>query len=497
MSGLSGGRARHPVAPISPSPIGIHDHHREFPATRKSIRFGDAGIVGDGVTLNTDAIQRAIDRCAAVGGGTLTLPAGRYLTGTIELRSNVRLHLAEGAVLLGSPEPQHYRNLDPFIDAVGQSRGHALIVAVEADNVAIEGRGTIDGQGPKLKASQTPYVMRPFLVRWVRCTRVTVKDVHLTNPGAWTLNLYRTEDALIERVTIRNRGSEIHNADGINIDSSATVRIRDCDVITGDDAIVIKSTGGTPSRDITVSGCRLSTGANGIKLGTESFGGFENITVSNCRVFDTGMAGIALYTVDGGNLHKVTISDIELDGVNVAISIRLGARLKTFRNGDTANPAPGHLRDVTIRNVRARYIGMIGILINGVPGHPIESLTLENIDLTLPGRGPAAASSVELPENEQDYPEYDMFGRIMPAYGMYVRHARHLTLDGIKMHLEQPDARPPVVLVDVDDVTQENHTQHRGVPSSPSPSDGLRHKTRPLVPAKMASSCQPASDPGT
>jgi hypothetical protein len=279
-----------------------------------------------------------------------------------------------------------------------------------------------------------------------------MKNVLLTAGGAWTLHLYDTTDALIERVMIRTRGCEIHNADGIDIDSSQRITIRDCDVITGDDALVIKSTGKNPSRDITASGCRLSSGANGIKLGTESLGGFENISVSRCRVFDTGMAGIALYTVDGGDMRNISISDIELDGVNVAISVRRGARFRTFRPGDLPKTVPGCLRDVTIRNVRARYIGMMGVLMNGVPGYPFESLTLENIHLKLQGRGPAIASQIELPENESAYPEYDMFGKMIPAYGMYIRHARDLRLTNIQMTLENPDGRPPRVFVDVEEL---------------------------------------------
>jgi polygalacturonase len=192
-------------------------------AGNKVINATQAGVVGDGTTLNTISIQKVIDDCAAAGGGTVRFPAGRYLTSTIQIKSNVTLRLEAGATLLGSTDVADYRNLDPFIDGSGNPLGHALIVAVDASNVGIEGSGTVDGQSPTLKAKQPRYTMRPFLLRWVRCTDVTVRDVHLTNPGSWTLNLFQTKGAVIENVTIRSRDLGMHNNDGVNIDSSENV----------------------------------------------------------------------------------------------------------------------------------------------------------------------------------------------------------------------------------------------------------------------------------
>jgi polygalacturonase len=421
-------------------------------ASDKVIDATKAGVVGDGTTLNTASIQKVIDDCAASGGGTVRFPAGRYLTGTIQLKSGVTLRLEDQATLLGSTDAADYRNIDPFIDGSGNPMGHALIVAMDADHVGIEGKGTVDGQGPKLKAKQKSYTMRPFLLRWVHCTNVTVRDVHLTNPGAWTLNFFQTKGALIEGVTIRCRGLGLHNNDGVNIDSSESIRVRNCDVNSGDDALVIKATSLKPSRDIVASDCKLSTRTNAIKLGTESIGGFEDILISNCQVSNTQMAGIALYEVDGGDLRNVTISDITMDGVIVPISIRLGARLKTFREGDQPRPAPGKLHDVTIKNVSAKNVKMVGMLINGVPGHPVEALRLENIQMELPGGGTAEAAKVQLPEKESAYPEFDMFGMTIPAYGIYARHVRGVRFQNVRTSLVRPDARPTTVFIDVEDV---------------------------------------------
>jgi polygalacturonase len=416
-----------------------------------------SGVVGDGSTLNTASIQKVIDDCAAGGGGTISFPAGRYLTGTIQIRSNIALRLEDGATLLGSTDKADYRNLDPFIDGSGNPMGHALIVAMDADHVAIEGSGTIDGQGGKVAAKQKPYLMRPFLLRFLRCTNVTLRDVHLANPGAWTLNFFQSSGVDIENVTIRSRDQNLKNNDGINLDCTQNVRIRHCDVNSGDDALVIKSTSATrPSRDIVASDCKLTTRTNAIKLGTESIGGFEDISVSNCQITKTRMAGIALYAVDGGDLHHVTISDITMDDLPVAIDIRLGARLKTFREGEQPRAAPGALRDVTIRNVTAKNVNLIGLLINGVPDHPVEALTLENIQVQVPGGGTAEAATTQLAEKEADYPEFNMFGKTMPAYGMYIRHVRGLILRNVETTAIKEDARPAEVMIDVADVTRGN-----------------------------------------
>ncbi len=422
-------------------------------STDKSIDITTLGISGDGITLNTDNIQRGIDACSAAGGGTLSFPQGRYLTGTIQIKSNVTLRFEKNATLLGSVEASDYRNLDPFIDGSGNPLGHALIIAVDADHVGVVGMGTVDGQGPRLKSKQHPYTIRPFLIRWVRCSNVTVRDIRLVNPGAWTLNFYQTQGALIENLTIRSRDLGIHNNDGINIDSSANIRVRQCDIISGDDALVIKSTSSDhPSHDIIADECKLSSHTNAIKLGTESIGGFKNITISKCDITKTDMAGIALYTVDGGNLHHVLIHDINMNGVAVPISIRRGSRMNAFRQGDKPKQAPGLLRDVTIRNVSAKNIGMIGILINGIPNYPVEAITLENIQLELPGGGNAEDAKIQLPEKERAYPEFAMFGKSMPAHAMYIRHARAVKCLNLQTALTHPDERPASVLIDVQDI---------------------------------------------
>jgi hypothetical protein len=411
-----------------------------------------SGVVGDGVALNTVAIQKAIDDCSADGGGTIQFPPGRYVTGTIQLKNNVTLRLDAEAVLLGSTNAADYRNLDPFIDGVGAKMGYALIVALDAKHVGVEGAGLIDGQGKKLAATEKPYAIRPFLLRWVHCTDVTVKDVHLTNPGAWTLNFAQTKNITVEGVTIRSRVAGMANNDGIDLDSCADVNIRDCDIDSGDDALCLKTTSPLPCQNITASGCKLSTKCNAIKFGTESLGDFEHIQIHDCQLRNIGLSGIGLNSVDGAHLHDVTISDITIQGVATPISIRLGARLKTFRAGDQPRP-PGILRDITIRNVRATGVRQFGIIINGIPDHSVEALTLENIQIEVPGGGKPADAKIQLPEKIAGYPEFSMFGKTLPASGIYVRHVQGVSFKNVQTTPTKPDGRPVVVFVDVKDAT--------------------------------------------
>lgn len=419
-------------------------------APGKTVDVTKVGVVGDGATANTVAIQKAIDACSADGGGTIKFPTGRYVTGTIQLKDNVTLHLDDNAILLGSTNAADYRNLDPFISGNGAELGYALIVTLDAKRVGIAGPGVIDGQGKALAAAQNRYTVRPFLVRWVRCADVSVRDVQLRNSGAWTMHFFQCTNVAVDRVTIRSRG--LSNNDGIDTDSCETVRIKDCDIDTGDDAICLKATSAQPCRAVTVTGCKLTSNCAGIKFGTESLGDFEQIQITNCQIRDTRLGGIKLFSVDGANLRDVTLSDITMENVTVPIMMRLGARLKTFRPGDSKKPV-GTLRNVTIKNVRATDASQIGILISGIPGHPVENLAFENIAIQLVGDGKSEDAQVQLRENEAAYPEIRMFGPTMPAYGIYARHIRGVSFKNVQTTVTKPDARPAVAFEDVEGMT--------------------------------------------
>jgi len=428
------------------------------------------GAIGDGTTLNSQAIQKAIDACYKSGGGKVIIPAGKFLSGTIALKDNVTFYLQKDAVLLGSIDLKDYQNLDPFTEGLGIDVGWALLVAVDVKNIGIEGEGTIDGQGSAIKAKHIltdtrpegqRWGLRPFLVRIVRCTGVTVKGVTLKYAGAWTSHYFQSKQILIENVKIQSVGVA-HN-DGIGIDGCQQVRIKDCDVVSGDDALVFKTTSSLMAcKDIEVSGLRLKSSQAGIKIGTESIADFENIKITNCHIYDTKNGGIKLLTVDGAHLRNVLISDITMDEVKTPMLFRLGSRLNVFRKNTETKKPTGTFENVVIRNVKAKAADQAqltppsGILITGVPGHDITNLTLENIEITLAGGGTAEDSRKVVPEAIDQYPEVKTFGPKIPAYGVWARHVEGLKLINVKFNLGSNDVRPALVCEDGKDVTVNN-----------------------------------------
>jgi len=318
------------------------------------------GAVGDGKTLNTGFIQKAIDECNKSGGGKVIFPAGAYLSATIELKDNVTLHLNKDARLLGTTDIEQYRNLDPFTEGLGIDVGWALLVAVDAKNIGIEGEGAIDGQGSKLKAEHIlkdtrpegqRWGRRPFLLRIVRCDGVKVKDITLNYAAAWTSHYFQSRNIEIENVKIVSIGVA-HN-DGIGIDGCQDVLIKNCDVVSGDDALVFKTTTSKMAcKNIVVTGMKLKSSQAGIKMGTESMAPFEDIKISNCHIYDTKNGGIKLLTVDGAHLRNIEISDITMSEVRTPMLFRLGSRLNVFRKDQDTKQPTGSFENVVIRNVK-------------------------------------------------------------------------------------------------------------------------------------------------
>ncbi len=411
----------------------------------RTFRVREFGAVGNGVHLDTEAIQKTIDACAAAGGGIVRFTAGTYRCGTIILKSRVALHLEVGSVLLGSRDLADYPSRVPALRSYTDNYTEkSLVYAEKQEQVAIRGEGVIDGQGAEFKG---PYKVRPYLMRFVECRGVSVRDVTLKDSPMWVQHYLGCEDVRIEKVTVRSRVNR--NNDGIDIDGCSRVEISGCTIVSGDDAICLKSTFDRPCRDVLVRDCEVSSLCNGLKLGTESNGGFEDIRIRDCRVYDTRLAGLALLIVDGGTMDGVEVRDIVMENVGAAIFVRLGNRARPFKDG-MEPPGVGTLRNVSISRVRATGAGRIGSSLMGLPGHPVDKVRLRDISITAAGGGTAADAGRVPPERPEVYPEFNMFG-VLPAYGLTCRHAHGIALEGVTLRTSAPDDRPAVVLSDVQD----------------------------------------------
>ena len=425
------------------------------------------GAQGDGKTKDTAAIQRAVDECTAGGGGMVYLPPGKYLSGTVTLKDNVTFHLEAGATLLGSTDLADYRH-ESGPPKLGDANGKHLLFAREAKNVTLSGAGVIDGQGrafwvPSGRKTPPPedswrdvatYDWKPLdrpspMVEFFGCSNLRIEDVTLANASGWTLRPIECDTVVIRGIKIRNPVIG-PNTDGIDPTCCRNVFISDCDIATGDDCICLKSEGPYGrmglSRNITITNCVMTCCCNGLKFGTATRGGFENITFSNSVIYNDDVAlnarviaGIAIEMVDGGWVDGVAISNIRMQRVRTPIFVRLGARREA-----------GRLRGVMIDNVHATG-AILTSSITGIPGHAVEDVSLTNIRIETEEAGKAEWIERPVPEVEKAYPEARMFGRL-PSYGLYVRHAAGVKLDGLRLATARADQRPAMHCEDVDDL---------------------------------------------
>jgi len=417
------------------------------------------GAVGDGKTLCTQAIQKAIDACAAAGGGRVSLPAGTFLSGTIYLKSRVTLALEEGCTLLGSPNLADYPENVPAIRSYTDNYvTRSLIAGEDLERVAVVGRGTIDGNGGAFRRKE--YLTRPYVIRLVNCREVLVGGLTLRNSPMWMQHYLACRGVTIRGITVWNHVS--YNNDGLDIDGCRDVIISGCRLDSDDDALCLKSTLGLPCENVAVTNCLLSSHCNAFKMGTESNGGFRNITFSNSVITlpvgskanygrARGLAGIALEIVDGGRLENVAISSIVIEGVTSPLFMRLGNRARPFQK-DMPKPAAGTLRNVKLSAIVATGVSKTGCAIAGLPGHEIEDVSLTDIYLSFQGGGTSDEAARAVPENPEKYPDCTMFGEL-PAYGLYVRHARGIRLTNVRLATEKGDMRPALVCDDVENLS--------------------------------------------
>jgi hypothetical protein len=448
---------------------------------RPAFNVKSYGAVGDGVALDTTALQKAIDAAAGAGGGDVVFPAGKYLSGSIDLKSHVTLQLDENAVLLGSTNQPDYH----------KANYHALVVADNQNDIGICGKGTIDGQGTVL-ASDT-YLLwkqgrlpdakedqRPLLINFRGCDGVKVRDVTLRDSACWVEDYRDCDHLTVEDITVRSIAA--YNNDGIDLDGCTHAVVRGCDIDSEDDAVCLKS-GDRPCDDILVEKCRFRSSCNGLKFGTASHGGFKNIICRDLDIYDVYISAIALEIVDGGEMDNVRISDIKITDCNNPLFIRLGHR--------NIHGEIGSLHDVTISNVTAhitdrpesefgkfpviegwnhgRRPTLLTAAIIGLPGHPVKGVLLENVTITYAGVGniprsgqPDLDSLDKVPERTSDYPEIIPFGTL-PAWGFYCRHAEGITFKNVTLRVQGSDYRPALLCDDTGALTLDGlHSEPSG-----------------------------------
>ena len=403
------------------------------------------GAIGDGVTVNTPAIQKAIDQCAGKGD-TVVVPAGNFLTGPVELKSNLVFSISKGGILLGLPMRSYYTG-----DSLSGGKTMALVNAYDQNDLTLEGGGTLDGNGGAPDFLQGDNgAGRPRLLQMARCRNVAVRNLNLRAPAFWTAYFQACVTVKISGLHIDSHAN--WNNDGLDIDSK-DVLITDCVIHADDDALCLKNDfKDKPCENVTVRRCVLSSSCNAIKLGTASRGGFLNIDIAGVEIRTpadysvlrkrrTALAGIAVENVDGGILDGIRISDIRMEGIMTPIFIKLGDRQK---------PA-GTLRNVAISHIIAFPNSKICSNITGLPGGPLmENITLSDILIHVPGGGSASDAAGTVPEVNDRCPEILMYGRAsLPAYGMFIRHAKNISLRNVRYNLLLSDARPAQWFEDV------------------------------------------------
>lgn len=459
------------------------------------------GALGNGKEVDTAAINKTIEAAAAAGGGTVYFPAGTYLSFSIRLKSNITIYLDNGATVLAADPKEHngaYDLPEPNQWDMYQDFGHShwqnsLFWGIGVENVAFLGQGRIDGKGlsrrspgPRRPRSvgETPASMAANVsplgetsdvkemdglgtktIALKLSRNITIRDITMFRGGHFALLATGVDNLTIDNVKVDT------NRDGFDIDACRNVRISNSTVNSpNDDAIVLKSSYALgfarATENVTITNSQVSAydlgtfldgtfqktqqlapdrdGVTGrIKFGTESNGGFKNITISNC-VFDRSR-GLAIETVDGGDIEDITITNITMRELTTApIFIRLGARQRGPEGAKISAIRRINISNIVVSDAEGKFASIIA----GLPGHYIEDVKLSNIHITYRGGGTKEDAARVPEEKEKNYPEPSMFG-VIPAYGFYVRHVKGITFDNVKIRYLQNEERPAFLLEDV------------------------------------------------
>lgn len=425
------------------------------------LNIEDFGAIAGSGKLNTTYIQAAIDSAESLGGATVLIPKGAFLSSTIFLKDNVTLEIAKGGTLRGAPKTNQYPDVKTTtIRSYGDTYPQrSLIYAEGKRNITLKGEGTIDGNG-----LSTDFLInaddKPFGIRFISCTNVLYEGLTLKNSGFWMMHNLNCDSVTFRNLQIINHS--FGNNDGISVDGCRNVLVENCNVDSNNDPIVIKTMSiDAIAENIEVRNCVFATYSRAIKVGSETFAPAKNVYVHDCEVkYSTkgpfgsnfpGNCGILLSIVDGGSLDNVKIENIKIQGVNTPILIRLGDRAKTY--SDTIPPLPaGTIENILLQNIQFKAASNITSSITGIPGHNLKNIQLKNIEIEIPGGGKVLDPNFVVPENISGKPEHDMFGDDLPSYGLFVRHIDGLVLENVCISTKKAEERPEFYFEDTSDV---------------------------------------------
>jgi polygalacturonase len=442
----------------------------------RTYNIRDFGAKGDGVTLDTVAVQTAIDTCNKDQGGTVLVPAGVFVIGTVELKSNVRLFLAAAGKLLGSADGKQYHAADGIPlkgDSTLEDGNVGLIYAVKAENVTIDGPGTIDGQGAQFH-SPTRGVPppagisgdhRPYHLLFYQCKNLTLRDIFLYDSAYHSVRVIQSSFVKADGIRIYNRVNG--NNDGFHFISSQYVTVSNCTVQSQDDACALFGS----CKYVTITNSSFSTRWSVFRFGG---GQAENIAVSNCLIYQAYGCPIKIQGGPNSRFENLSFSDLVMDRVTGPISIGVGGRRQQGPEIEgqtgTTQPAPlapaGIARNISFRGIRATVVNgeqlpnlsipssfrpgemKSCIDLNAIGEGVLENISFNDLHITFPGGGTAQEAALrDVPNVAGEYFEIG----VLPAYALYARNVRGLSLSNVRFGVSEPDLRPAVVFDHVTD----------------------------------------------
>ncbi|TDG36234.1 glycoside hydrolase family 28 protein [Pedobacter changchengzhani] len=416
----------------------------------------DYGAKGDGKTLNTKAFQNAIDACNKAGGGTVLVTGGKFLTGTIFFRSNVCLQINAGAVLLGSANIKDYpNNTDRHMYRGEAEMDRCLIVASDVKNISITGTGKIDGQGKLFPNAGDPQENRPKILRFLNSTNIRLRDITIESPASWTTEWRYCNDIVVDGITIFSQAN--WNGDGLDFDGCTDVRVSNSSFDTSDDSICLQTSMiDKPSKNVVITNCVFSSKWAGIRIGLLSRGNFENIVVTNCIFNNHSDSGLKIQMCEGGEMKNMIFSNLVMKNVPRPVFMTF-TKQNAWVDANNEDRPMKTMTNIQFNNIIVETDARgkdCAFVFTGLPGHPIENITLNNIQAVFPGGGTIADSKNILKEFtsaqlDGRWPEYFEFKNTVPAFGLYMRHVKGVRLINTEFTTIAKDERPAVVLIDV------------------------------------------------